>query len=94
MKTWRGYMKEKMQDPEFKEYYDSIQGERDLSMALSDYRVKHDISQKELSKLTGVPQADISRMESLDANPSLKTLAKLAKGMGKKVRIIFEDIDS
>ena len=91
MKIWNDFKKEMMKDQEFKDYCDETQGVYDVSMALIVYRSENDIKQKELSVLTGVPVDEIKRIESLDANPNLKTLAKLAKGMGKKVRIVFED---
>lgn len=40
------------------------------------------ITQKELAKRTGITQADISRLERGNANPSVKTLQRLAAGMG------------
>lgn len=43
------------------------------------------LTQKELSQLSGITQADLSKIENGNANPSLNTLLKLAKGLGKKV---------
>ena len=48
------------------------------------------ITQKELSDLTGITQGDISKIENGNANPSLKTLKKLAAAFGKKLVISFE----
>ena len=39
------------------------------------------ITQKELARRTGITQADISRLERGNANPSVKTLQRLAAGM-------------
>ena len=44
---------------------------------------------KELSERTGITQADISRLEKGNANPSLKTLQRLAAGMNMRVRLEF-----
>ena len=93
MANFRDLLEEDLKDPEFKALWDESQAARDISGELMAERVKRDITQKELAALTGVPQADISRLESLDANPNLKTLNKLAKGLGKRVRIQFEDIN-
>ncbi len=41
---------------------------------------------------TGIAQADISNLESGKANPSLRTLQRLASGMGMKVKIEFQPI--
>ena len=45
--------------------------------------------QKELSLKTGIPQADISRIENGTRNPSLSTLKKLAQGLGMQLRLEF-----
>ena len=38
------------------------------------------LTQIELSQLSGITQADLSKIENGNANPSLNTLLKLAKG--------------
>ena len=47
------------------------------------------LTQKQLSERTGIAQADISKLERGNANPSLRTLQRLAAGMGMNVRIEF-----
>lgn len=49
------------------------------------------MTQKQLSEITGIYQADISKIERGLANPSLSTLKRLADGMGLKLRIEFEN---
>lgn len=53
-------------------------------------RVDRELTQKDLSKLTGITQADISRLETGSANPSLNTLRRLAQGLGLRMNISFE----
>ena len=47
------------------------------------------LTQKQLSERTGIAQTDISKLERGNANPSLRTLQRLAAGMGMKVKIEF-----
>ena len=47
------------------------------------------MTQKELAERTGIAQGDISKLENGSANPSLRTLQRLAAGMGMKVEIAF-----
>lgn len=54
-----------------------------------DARKESGLTQKQLADKTGITQADISRLESGSANPSLRTLQRLAAGMGMRVRIEF-----
>lgn len=44
---------------------------------------------EQLSKKSGIVQGNISRPENVNANPSLKTLQRLAAAMGKKLKIEF-----
>lgn len=47
------------------------------------------ITQKELAEKTHIYQGDISKIERGSANPSVKTLQRLAEGMGMRVKIEF-----
>ena len=84
------YDKEKaLQNPEVKTEYDALQAEYDIIQSLIDARANQNITQKELSLKTGIPQADISRIENGTRNPSLSTLKKLAQGLGMQLRLEF-----
>nr|MCR5205294.1 helix-turn-helix transcriptional regulator [Lachnospiraceae bacterium] len=57
--------------------------------AMIDARNAEGMTQKELSERSGIAQGDISKMENGNANPSIKTLQRLAEAMGKSLRIEF-----
>lgn len=61
----------------------------ELATMISETRDKNNLSQRDLSKLTGIAQADICKLENANANPSFSTLVRLAEGMGKKLKIDF-----
>ena len=63
-----------------------------VMQAMIDARKSAGLTQKQLSEKTGITQADISKLESGNANPSLRTLQRLASGMGMKVKIEFQPI--
>ena len=46
--------------------------------------------EKQLSEKTGITLANISRLENGTANPSIKTLQRLAEGLGKTLVIEFK----
>lgn len=50
------------------------------------------MTQRQLAEITGIYQADISKIERGLANPSLSTINRLADGMGMKLRIEFVSI--
>ena len=83
------YLKEQLKDPEFKKEYDALQPERAIIQAIIDARQQAGLTQKELSERSGIAQGDISKMERGNANPSIHTLQRLAKGMGMTLKIEF-----
>ena len=90
MLTFDDFLKEELaSDPELKKEYDALEIEYQLKQALIDIRKGQNLTQKELASLTGIHQADISKIENGNANPSLKTLRKLAKGLGATLKIEF-----
>ena len=89
MTKFNDYLKEQMEDPGFKAGWDALEPEFSIMQAMIDARKASGLTQKQLSERTGIAQADISKLESGNANPSLKTLQRLAAGMGMKVKVEF-----
>ena len=83
------FLQEQLQDPEFRKEYEALQPEHAVVQAIIDARKNAGLTQKELSERTGIAQGDISKLENGNANPSLKTLQRLAAAMGKSVKISF-----
>ena len=89
MSEWREYLKEQLKDPEFKKEYDALAPEFAIIQAIIDARKTSGLTQKELSVKAGIAQGDISKLENGNANPSLRTLQRLATAMGKTLKIEF-----
>ena len=89
MSDFRNYLNEQLQRPAFKAEWDTLQPELTIAQAMIDARKESGLTQKQLSERTGIAQADISKLERGNANPSLRTLQRLAAGMGMNVRIEF-----
>lgn len=89
MKDFDALLAEQMKDPEFKAEWDRLEPEFAIVEAIYEARMKKQLSQKQLSELTGIAQADISRMENGNANPSIKTLQRLAEGLGMRLKLEF-----
>lgn len=60
-----------------------------LGVNLTKARDIAGMTQKELSPKVSIYQSDISKIERGNANPSVKTLQRLAEGMGMKLKIEF-----
>ena len=61
----------------------SVTAEKDQTYAL------YNLTQEQLAQVTGIDQANISRLENGTANPSLRTLKRLAEGMGMELKLEF-----
>lgn len=83
------YLEEQLKNPEFKKEYDALEPEFAVIRAILDARREKGITQKELSELTGIAQGDISKLENGSANPSVKTLERVASALGKRLKIEF-----
>lgn len=83
------FLEEQLQDPELRKEYEALQPERAVVQAMIDARRRAQITQKELSERTGITQGDISKLENGNANPSIRTLQRLAEGMGMTLKIEF-----
>ena len=89
MSDFRNYLNRQLQRPSFKAEWDALQPELTIAQAMIDARKESGLTQKQLSERTGIAQADISKLERGNANPSLRTLQRLAAGMGMNVKIEF-----
>ena len=63
MTDFHEFVKEQLEDPEFRAEYEALQTEYSLMQAMIDARRENGITQKELSKRTGISQSDISKFE-------------------------------
>ncbi len=89
MSTFKEYLNEQLQDPEFRSEYEALEPEFAIVKAIADARKHIGLTQKQLSEKTGIDQSDISRIESGEANPTLATLKRLAVGMNMTLRLEF-----
>lgn len=89
MRTLEQSLAERLKDPHFRAEYDALEPEFAIMQALLDARQSTGMTQKQLSEKTGIAQADISKLERGNANPSIKTLRRLAAGLGMRVKLEF-----
>ena len=89
MRTFDDMLNEQLEDIKFRKEYEDIQPEMDVIRAIVDARTAQNLTQKELSKRTGIKQADISKLENGTRNPTVSLLKRLAEGMGMELRIQF-----
>ena len=89
MTNFDAFLNDQLKDPEFKAEWDALDPEFAVIEAMLKARKETGLTQKQLSERTGIAQTDISRLERGNGNPSLRTLQRLAAGMGMRVKIEF-----
>lgn len=89
MITYKEYKNKCLEDSNFKKKYDDLETEYDIINAMIKARKEKGLTQKQLSELTGISQADISRIENGTRNPSLEMIKRLATGMGMRLKLEF-----
>ncbi len=83
------YLDEQLQNPEFKKEWDENELEYQLMVMILKARNEQNLTQSELAERTGIRQSNISRIEKGQALPSISTLCKIARGLGKRLQIKF-----
>lgn len=89
MSDFRKYLGEQLKDEEFKKEWEATECEYNLVKSLVAARKECHMTQKELAEKTGINQADISKIETGNANPALSTLKRLADGMDMVLKLEF-----
>jgi len=89
MSDWDRFVEEQLKNPEVRAEYDALEPEFTIIQAMIDARNNAGLTQKQLSERTGITQADISRLENGNGNPSLRTLKRLASAMEMSLKLEF-----
>ena len=90
MDDFEMHLAEHMNDPAFRTEWETLQPALAVAQAMIDAREQSGMTQQQLAEKTGIAQGDISRLEKGSANPSVRTLQRLAKGMGMTLKIEFQ----
>jgi len=81
-------IKEKLlEDEEFKYEYEKLKPRYEIISQIIEVRSEKNITQEELAKMVGTQKSNISRLESGTYNPSLDFLIKVAKCLGKEIKV-------
>ncbi|MBR5319818.1 MAG: helix-turn-helix transcriptional regulator [Peptococcaceae bacterium] len=89
MSDFQEYLNEQLKNPAFRAEWEALEPEYQIKRMLIEERTRKQLTQKQLAELTGITQADISRLENGTANPSIRTLQRLAAGLGMMVKVEF-----
>lgn len=82
----KNHLKEKLKDPYFKEIYEIEQQKFKIVRMIIDYRIKHNLNQKQLAQKVGVTQQYISKIEN-GIFSSIMSLEKVLLAIGYTMQI-------
>ena len=89
MSDFKNYLAQQMEDPAFAAEYEAQRPEYEAIRAVIAARLACNMTKKELAEKTGIRQSNISRIENGSASPTIDTLARIAAGLGKQLKIDF-----
>lgn len=88
--TFEDDLKERLKNPEFKKAWKESEPEYLLARELIRKRLEKKMSQRDLAKKLKTTQAVISRIETMNANPSLSMLKRIAGIFGTSLQVNFK----
>ncbi|HEX7018290.1 MAG TPA: helix-turn-helix transcriptional regulator [Patescibacteria group bacterium] len=62
----------------------------DILLAVRNFRKKFNLTQEQLAQKASLPRTTITKIESGNYNPTIKTLMTIAEALDKKLKISFE----
>lgn len=93
-KTFEEALEEELQDPEFRAEWEALEPDFQIAQAILEYRARTGLTEEQLAETSGISLMYFRRLESGTANPSLRTLKRLAAGMGMALNLKFVPIPS
>ena len=88
--TFEDDLKERLKNPGFRKAWQESEAEYLLAKKIIDKRLKKKMSQRTLAKKLKTSQAAISRIETMQANPSFSFLKKIAQALDSRLSIQFQ----
>lgn len=79
-----------MKNPKYRREYERLQPEFEIANQMIEARLKRKMSQEQLAKKVGTGQAVISRLEGMNASPSLSLLKRVASALDTKITITVQ----
>lgn len=81
------YIKEKLNDPRFREEWKKSEAQYQATRQLIAARLENGLSQRNLAQKAKTTQAVVSRIENMSVKPSIGILERLAWALGKRLEV-------
>jgi len=79
-----------MKDPAFRKEYEKLEPEFQIARQMIGARIKKNMTQAQLARRVGTGQAVISRLEGMNAKPSISLLERVARALGTKFTVTIQ----
>lgn len=89
MSDFRKHLERSLQDEGFAQEWEEQSAERDVMRRIVEARMEEGLTQQELAERCGMKASNLCRLENGNGNPSVATLEKIARGLGKRLEISF-----
>lgn len=89
MSDFRKHLERSLQDEGFAQEWEEQSAERDVMRQIVEARMEQGLTQQELAERCGMKASNLCRLENGNGNPSVATLEKIARGLGRKLEISF-----
>ena len=89
MRDFRQHLERSLQDEEFAREWEEQSAERDVMRQIVEARMEEGLTQQELAERCGMKASNLCRLENGNGNPSVATLEKIARGLGRRLEISF-----
>ena len=89
MSDFRRHLERSLADEDFRAEWDAQSVEREVTRQIVEARMEEGLTQRELARRCGMKASNHSRLENGGGNPSVATLAKIARGLGRRLEIRF-----
>lgn len=83
-------LRERLKNPKFRKAWEESEPDYLLAVKLIEKRLKNKLSQRALAKKVKTTQAVISRIETMNANPSLSLLKRIASMLNTRLVLNFK----
>jgi len=85
--SWEKTKADLLKDPEFRQEYKKLEPEFQIARQIIGARIKQKMTQKQLAEKIGTGQAVISRLEGMNAKPSISLLTRVAQALKTEINI-------
>ncbi|MEK7130008.1 MAG: helix-turn-helix transcriptional regulator [Patescibacteria group bacterium] len=79
-----------MKDPGFRRTYQTLEPEFQIARQMIEARIKRKMTQEELARRAKTGQAVISRLEGMNAKPSISLLERVARALNTKIHVTIQ----